>query len=80
MERGFRRAIVEDISSYRPRLVFVPNIADYAMPAGFDMLRWFLRDPAFAQEWRRYRASGTVGYFEVYEREPASGNEGSTAG
>ena len=69
-EAYLRQIIVEDFADFRPSLVFVPGEDNHleALPEGFDVLAWFLRDPDFAAQWAHYRAAGRADDFLVYER------------
>jgi hypothetical protein len=65
-EAPFRQWIDADMRRYNPALVFVPPNGDQALPRGFDVLAWLLRDPAFASIWSHYHADGTRDGFRVF--------------
>lgn len=64
----FLAAITEDLKRYRPSVVMVPKGDDQALPVGFSALEWLLNDPAFAEEWAKYRESGDYKRYRVFLR------------
>jgi hypothetical protein len=68
-EGPFRAAMAEDLSRFRPPLIFVQLDDLPGLPATFDLLGWLMRDPRFAAQWSHYRADGGAdGHFAVYRR------------
>jgi len=65
-EAPFRQWIDADMRRYNPVLVFVPPDGDQALPPGFNVLAWLLRDPEFASIWAHYRPDGTRDGFRMF--------------
>jgi hypothetical protein len=70
LERYLVDAVVEDLKSKPPTLLFVDQSPDRQ---GFgrsqiDYLEYFLRDPRFASLFENYRNLGEVGPYRVYKR------------
>jgi hypothetical protein len=69
-EAPFRRAVAEDLASFRPPLIFVQTEQLPGLPRHFDVLAWLLRDPRFAAQWAQYLPDGTADrYFAVFRRQ-----------
>jgi hypothetical protein len=66
-ERVYRREIVEDMRRYRPSLVMVPIVNTQALPNGFSILAWLLRDPDFTSIWGSYVRRGDVDDLAVFQ-------------
>jgi hypothetical protein len=62
----FRTWIDQDMRRYRPVLVFIPPPGAQALPPGFDVLAWLLRDPDFAAIWAHYHEVGTRDGFRMF--------------
>jgi len=68
-EPWFRQAVLDDIQKGKPSSIFIYNYQDAGMPENYGMLKWFMRDPAFADEWKHYRLKETVDAFTLYVRD-----------
>jgi hypothetical protein len=71
MERAFFETVVTDLQRIPPRLLIVDrsrNQQGMAYGRPFDFVRYFSGSTDFADLMRRYRLSGLVGPYEVYER------------
>ena len=64
------RAITEDFSRYRPKLVIVDKQPGIPKCAGkdFDYLAYFRRNPAFEAGWHRYRLLAEFDRYWIYVR------------
>ncbi len=67
--------LVEDLQRYRPDFVAVDRHRDLlrrqveqARPDGFDILRFYDSDPAFAEAWRAYRLDRSIPGWDIYAR------------
>ena len=70
LERYLVDAVVEDLKSQPPTLLFVdqsPNRQGFGR-SQIDYLEYFLRDPRFASLFENYRNLGEVGPYRVYKR------------
>ncbi len=65
-EQPFRDWVNEDMRRYRPRLVFVAPDGPQALPRGFDVLAWLLKDPGFAAIWSQYRQDGVRDRYRMF--------------
>jgi hypothetical protein len=76
LDRVQRADILEDLARWQPPLILVERCQDAAVHCQVledrhdDLLAFFLRDPAFAAEWRHYRLIGTHGPYDGYARQP----------
>ncbi|WP_433975784.1 hypothetical protein [Tunturiibacter lichenicola] len=59
LTRDLQSAIVADIASWKPKLIFVAR-ADNALPAGANALDWLRQNSAFDAEWENYSKVKTV--------------------
>lgn len=61
--------ILRDMRHYTPDVIAVDrNLDKQALPAGFDILAWFLSDPAFRKAWEEYRLVTQAPGWDFYER------------
>ena len=65
--------MTEDLQTWKPAVVLVKlcrpeGICQAMTGVPFDMLGWFLKDPAFTAEWANYRKRTGDGYYDVYTR------------
>jgi hypothetical protein len=61
--------ILKDLRRYEPDVIVVDRNADkQALPADFDILTWFLADPAFRRAWADYRLVTKAPGWDFYER------------
>lgn len=61
--------VLHDMRHYRPDIVAVDrNIDKQALPADFDILAWFLADPAFRKAWADYHLVKQAPGWDFYER------------
>jgi len=69
-ERRLFETVGTSLARDRPALVLVASAAaELGVPAGqFDYLRYFLRHPSFAREWRRYREVAEIDGTRVFRR------------
>ena len=70
-ERFLNQAVLADLERYRPRLLIVQRHARDDRRNGyrrFDYIRYFGRDPSFANIFQQYQELDTIGNYLVYER------------
>jgi hypothetical protein len=61
--------VLQDVRHYQPDVIAVDRNADkQALPDGFDILAWFLTDPAFRRVWADYRLVSQAPGWDFYER------------
>ncbi|HUF36793.1 MAG TPA: hypothetical protein VMN37_12635 [Gemmatimonadales bacterium] len=73
LERYLTDAVVEDLEAGRPRLLLVLRPAPDRREWGLrrlDFLKYFGQDPRFARLFARYRHTGTIGEYWLFERLP----------
>ena len=68
-----RQATAEDLASWRPVIVVIdqrgPELAEALQRENYpNLLAWFLKAPAFQQEWRHYAPAGREGDLEAFRR------------
>src|SRR6185312_3772434 len=74
LDRLQHQFMVEDLQRWHPTLVLVERCQKAAVHCQLlddrndDLLAWFLRDPAFAAEWKPYTFIGFRGPFDAYTR------------
>ena len=71
-ERLFDRMLIEDLAKNKPRLVVIDKIPGIPWCGGeeFDFLAYFLRQPAFAAEWKNYEYIAVYDRYNLYKRIP----------
>jgi hypothetical protein len=73
LERYLNDAVVEDLELGRPRMLVVLRPAPDRREWGLrrlDFLKYFGRDPRFAALFARYRYTGTIGEYWLFDRLP----------
>ncbi|MGH6754530.1 MAG: hypothetical protein ACREDP_20440, partial [Bradyrhizobium sp.] len=61
--------VLQDMRQYQPDIVAVDrNVDQPALPVDFDILAWFLVDPAFRRAWGGYRLVAQAPGWDFYER------------
>lgn len=72
--KPFRQSVNDDFTRYHPRIVFVDRHRLPDFPADYDLMSFFLADPAFAAIWADYARIGSVTYpdsimgYDIYVR------------
>jgi hypothetical protein len=62
--------VLHDMRHYHPDIVAVDRNADkQALPPDFDILAWFLTDPAFRKAWADYRLVRQAPGWDFYEHQ-----------
>ena len=71
-EKLFDRMLIEDMVKNKPRLVVIDKIPGIPWCGGeeFDFLAYFLRLPAFAEEWKNYDYVAIYDRYLLYKRKP----------
>ena len=70
-----RTQSAEDLNDWKPSIILVQQCPPWPYcqaikNRNFNMLAWFLQDPAFAAEWSHYRQLPGIRSFNVYKRVP----------
>jgi hypothetical protein len=74
LDRMQHQFMVEDFQRWKPQLVLVERCQKANIHCQLledrddDLLAWFLRDPAFAEQWKNYSFEGSRGPFDAYVR------------
>jgi hypothetical protein len=69
-ERAMVQAVIEDFAKYKPPVVIIDKVAgiDYCGGKSFDLLEYFLREPAFAEEMAHYDLLTQYDRYIIYQR------------
>lgn len=73
----FTQSVIDDFGRHRPRIVLVDRHRLPGQPADYDLMTFFLADPAFAAIWANYVRIGSVTYpdsvtgYDIYVRAEA---------